>query len=72
MDYPHRRVVMVRTSCSKQAVMYIVLSPLACHMMRWHTPNDDVGNPYNCLPLHPLLKGYKSGIIDVAQPLRLV
>src|SRR5438876_12388249 len=47
MDYPHRRVVTVRTSCSNQAVMYSVLSPLACHTMCWHLPTDDVGNPYS-------------------------
>ena len=46
MDYPHRRVVTVRTSCSNQAVLYIVLSPLACHTMCWHFPTDDVGHPY--------------------------
>ena len=48
MDDPHGRVVTVRTSCSKQAVMYIVLSPLACHTMCWHLPTDEVGNPYRC------------------------
>src|SRR3989442_1399 len=47
MDSPHRRVVTASTSCSKQAVMYIVLSPLACHTMCWHFPTDDVGNPYS-------------------------
>src|SRR6266571_1206226 len=46
MDDPHRRVVTVRTSCSNQAVMSIVLSPLACHTMCWHLPPDDVGHPY--------------------------
>ncbi len=52
MDYPHHRVVTVSTSCSKQAVMYIVLSPLACHTMCWHFPTDDVGNPYSGSHIH--------------------
>jgi len=47
MEYPHRQVVWVSTSCSKQAVMYIVFSPFACHTMCWHLPTDDVGHPYS-------------------------